>query len=83
MRRRLLAMLAAALPVKAQHAREVRVTIPHFQSSDLNSVLSTFFSKGDEPVKRKLESILNKSDDLTLVLTTKTVGDNAIQIEVL
>jgi hypothetical protein len=63
--------------------REVRVTIPHVHKQSIQDILATFFSKGDEGVRERLEGILKRSDELTFVLTSKSVRDNAIQIEVL
>ena len=68
---------------KMPHAREVRVTFPHYAKKDLMDLMSTFFSKGDDGATKRLEAVLQGSDDLTMVWTTKSIGDNSIQIEVL
>lgn len=74
---------AAALPLGAQHAKEVRITIPHIDKRDLVEILGTFFSKGDEAIKQRFQDVVGKSEEVTVVLTSKNISDDTIQIEVL
>jgi hypothetical protein len=63
--------------------KEVRVTIPHIAESDLVDLLSSFFSRGNDDARKRLELLFKRPHDLTVVMTSKSVGDNSIQIEVL
>jgi hypothetical protein len=43
---KILGLQPLALPLAAQRAREVRVTIPHVRKQDINDIMSTFFFEG-------------------------------------
>lgn len=78
-----LAADTSRMPKLKSGPREIRVTIPNIRKEDLIDLLSTFFSKGQEKTRKRLEELFQKPADVTIVWTTKTTADNAIQIEVL
>jgi len=51
--------------------KNVTVTIPCISKPDATEIISTFFGRGDEAAKKKFESVLGQSGELTLTITTR------------
>jgi len=59
----------------------LRVTVPHIAKQDILGIMSDFFGRGDERAKQKIAAVIDRVDELTLVMTTAP-GDT-IEVELL
>jgi hypothetical protein len=51
--------------------KDVDVTVPCVAREDVISVLSTFFAKGDEQAKKRIDKVLTDGGEVTLRITSK------------
>lgn len=67
-------LFAQQQPIRVEilEHKVMRVTVPNIRRADIVDIISGFFGRGDEAMKKKFQDLLGQSPQITLVMESSS-----------